>query len=988
MAETTVITSADELTEIIPFTQAEIEQEVKTILLSKGLTDIQYPGSNVSQMADIMTYLVHVLNTNTAINLQETILPLASKRTNILFGARQLGYEPVQNTSYRYNVRAQVLRNADVDTDDTYFTITIPKYTKFVSGDKEYIYMGVDVKITTTNNEIDVVADSSYVDIEIKQGTLIEAKDNELLQIRAYGIYDDNDIFQVKQDYLIPFKNIEDDGIELFLTYIDGNGTRFKRQAWTRSTQFIVDSTYEFTTQKFTRLQNIFLQMPTIWFEIGGYGNAVRLNTLIEANIIITEGADGEAPEGFTANETTMAQKIDVTTNYIAHYGTNAESTDSIKENASIFNNSANRVVTALDYISLSQRHPSVKYAKCWGSEDETEQDVAVNQANVPGIVYLSYTPEITSRVFESHVLDNDISDSDPTNDDVVSIQNEQYDLLDMPRYPYLGTSQGDHNPTGTEYPDTTGAYAKDYWVIDTAHTFVATVSVAIVSALTIATVTHTGHDYKTGDNVTISGATETEYNGSYDITVTGVDTYTYDMGQSASASPATGAPVVDTSGSLSGESVVIGDIIQWDGTAGNTTNGNGFTIDNTTVLDANEQLDNWYLNYDLKIDYQANPPTNPGDATLFTYLLPYKIMTIRNVYRQPTYLDFNFVIKIIKYDLSVPRSVTNSTTFDVIDNYFNNYMERFDSEFFVSNLQSRIDEGLSENSGVELDFTTQLTIHENMYDNLLKEIRFNNLIIIKLAFPFDPIYNDATRELIQSDSTNGTVNFLPTIDTVGFAGTGMNLSCDVDVGRSTTVAITFVTTTATVTHVNHMYATGYNVTIAGASEPEYNGSFDITVVDEDTYTYTMTSTPAGNSSATVGYIPGFKIDRAIAFPIWLGDGSRDGSADKRVGYYFVRNEHIQDIEIHLYFDDTGSPPPLGSISYGLGVVPISDPAEEYPETGVNDLDGSVIPADTFTDSGYGYIDLKYPGLSSTQGENIPVTENTMPRLRQVKFIS
>lgn len=58
-------------------------------------------------------------------------------------------------------------------------------------------------------------------------------------------------------------------------------------------------------------------------------------------------------------------------------------------------------------------------------------------------------------------------------------------------------------------------------------------------------------------------------------------------------------------------------------------------------------------------------------------------------------------------------------------------------------------------------------------------------------------------------------------------------------------VAISRVGTTATVVDTAHGLVTEDRVLIAGATETEYNGTFAITVVDEDTYTYTVPGTPA-----------------------------------------------------------------------------------------------------------------------------------------------
>ena len=68
------------------------------------------------------------------------------------------------------------------------------------------------------------------------------------------------------------------------------------------------------------------------------------------------------------------------------------------------------------------------------------------------------------------------------------------------------------------------------YFLITTPTAAPTAVSCAIVSSGTTATVTQAAHGWGTNDYVTIAGANETEYNGKFQITKTGADTYTYTM--------------------------------------------------------------------------------------------------------------------------------------------------------------------------------------------------------------------------------------------------------------------------------------------------------------------------------------------------------------------------------------------------------------------------------------------------------------------------
>lgn len=72
----------------------------------------------------------------------------------------------------------------------------------------------------------------------------------------------------------------------------------------------------------------------------------------------------------------------------------------------------------------------------------------------------------------------------------------------------------------------------------------------------------------------------------------------------------------------------------------------------------------------------------------------------------------------------------------------------------------------------------------------------------------------------------------------------------------NTTISVSTLTrsgTTATATTAsNHSLASGISVTIAGANETDYNGTYTITVTGLDTFTYTVAGSPASPATGTV----------------------------------------------------------------------------------------------------------------------------------------
>jgi hypothetical protein len=252
----------------IPYDQREIEAVMRKILYENGISDVLYEGSNISQLTSVVSYVIGSLNVNTAINIQETLLPLATKRMNALFGARQLGYEPYAKKGFKYKLTLTQLMdqsktdaNGEVDyTDTTPVQINLLQNTAFVSGNKTYYYKGptIDGFFNFSNFDIQYKNDSSifpdpsifYKEIEVTEGTLNRYQDDPTLQFVVRDYPDEDGYNKPKQDYLIPYHDVEDDGLQVFVETIDYaqpplNGvrdiTRIERK---KSDTFLIDESF------------------------------------------------------------------------------------------------------------------------------------------------------------------------------------------------------------------------------------------------------------------------------------------------------------------------------------------------------------------------------------------------------------------------------------------------------------------------------------------------------------------------------------------------------------------------------------------------------------------------------------------------------------------------------------------------------------------------------------------------------------------------
>ena len=635
---------------LIPYDQNEIETLMKQLMFQNGMTDVMYEGSNVSQLASVISYAISSLNVNTAINLQETILPLATKRMNILMGARQLGYEPRAVTSYKYQLEIKPMfytghevlvyevplsedphakKIVDVQDDVFHFGYKIEPYTEFRNGERSYWYTGPAITINPDNGpgqpkgftNLDVLESRQkdgrtdiIATIEVIEGQLTRSHQDTELQVQAID-YIDEKTTKTKQDYLVPYVNVEqNEGIQAYLTYIDKNGMTRTREHWTVSKSLLVDETLTYNQRKFARMENIILGYPAVFFEFAGLGNGIRSKTQIEFDILQSSGSLGRATENFEVVDARGSEIFEVMEYSMIQEGRLAESDKSIKENAIVFHNTGNRAVTRSDYTSISKKHEAVKEADAWGGEEETPRQ--------KGEIWVSATPR------------------------------KQY------------------------------------------------------------------REYKEEFNIT-------------------TQTYTLQVG------------TLDKNVDNNKDALLY--------------------IPNENQPEKNFQ--NWYL---TEQDWSGftDKHTRIHNDGLRDYLDTFKIISMGLNYRHPLYIDFEYNIEVVKYDIHTNPEVTNKQVFDTINNYFVNTLEQFEGDYLNSNLQRVIDQGLGFDTGVNFETKLYGVLCEEMIDPYYVEhpqvypgavvgsspIK-KERIIINLAWPYEDILPDGIDEKV--DST-----LLPRIDT------------------------------------------------------------------------------------------------------------------------------------------------------------------------------------------------------------------------------
>ena len=482
------------LTQTVPFSFDDLFSEARSMFQQAGF-DVS-DGSNTSQLAAIQAYLISALNTNTALNINETLLPYATKRKNILQDARVLGYEAQHITSFQYKLKIRLSYDLI-----GYGKIEIPRYSQFKSSNNTYVFFSNDSDIVRSSFNGIVVntgkfkigdtefspkeltfeysektgyiktaktSDGRYIDnlkelhklfeknrdieISVKEGELIDYSiDPSSLQITIGSVSVNNETYT--RNYIdIPYTNIENDGINVYVSFYDAFGNYQEKIPYLRTNDYFFEKDPNNTAIKhrFIRLDDIEMGTPRIYFKYAGLGEGVPFGSVVQISILKSNGPNGEMnnllstknifskPDyNFMYNrEQTEAEKIledltdseteelnvfsgislpDVSSGsgtsdfYISNIfndasiigcdlivtGKSEESSQSIISNAPKVYNSANRLVTNLDFKYACNRSSYVYDSAVWGGEEEFPKS--------PGHIWFSFVPEkISERGFTS----------------------------------------------------------------------------------------------------------------------------------------------------------------------------------------------------------------------------------------------------------------------------------------------------------------------------------------------------------------------------------------------------------------------------------------------------------------------------------------------------------------------------------------------------------------------------------------------------------
>lgn len=353
--------------ESVPFNYQEIRQYIDKKLTDKGYDTSL--GSNASQLSNIMAYTTSMLNVNTALNINETLLSYATKRENVVEVARNFSYEPHKACSYTYTLYLKLKHGAN------YY---IPKNTKFTAGDKTYWMLNDDIQVINAGPSNDEVA------IIVKEGKYFTYDDDPESLVFNVDLVTKNGVSGPRYYFDIPYTNVEDDGLEVYCTYYDSLGVFHNKKRFNKRSSLFIEAGENNIQSEFIRLDSASYGTPRIYFKYAGTGVPLPEGSTIYCSVMVTSGPDGEIT--VPANKISCGLPgVSVDQYEIGSYGQPEEDIESIRENAVLLYNTSNRLVTTNDFKAYCNSDARISDSIIWGGNDEFPKS--------PGHIWFSFLP-------------------------------------------------------------------------------------------------------------------------------------------------------------------------------------------------------------------------------------------------------------------------------------------------------------------------------------------------------------------------------------------------------------------------------------------------------------------------------------------------------------------------------------------------------------------------------------------------------------------
>lgn len=389
---------------------ANIKQSLKTFMQAQDeFSDYDFEGSALSVLLDTLAYNTHYNAVMAHMLANESFLDSAIKRSSVVSIAKSLGYTPRSRRSSTAYLDFSLIPDSSY-TEPTYTLSRNAPFTTIVDKVSYSFYPAEDV--TATLQTVSGTDQFVFQSLELKEGT------------------------RVSNRYLIDINNLSGP-LTIANTNIDTSTIRVRVQK----------SNSDLTIETFVESTSILDLISTsrayfveesidgnyiLRFGDDVFGKKLEVGNIVIVDYLVSSASSPNGAKSFKMGPTLTGNgEVESFANVTAAFGgAEKESIDSIRKTAPLYNQTKERVVSAIDYRSLIlAENPTVQSVAVWGGEN--------NDPPIYGKVFISLDP-VEGQIITAQVKDS-ITNTLLTPRAAVAIQPEFVD----PVYTYIGLKVG-----------------------------------------------------------------------------------------------------------------------------------------------------------------------------------------------------------------------------------------------------------------------------------------------------------------------------------------------------------------------------------------------------------------------------------------------------------------------------------------------------------------------------------------------------------------
>ena len=137
----------------------------------------------------------------------------------------------------------------------------------------------------------------------------------------------------------LPYTNIEEDGIEMYVTYSE-NSILYIDEQWFKTKSMLIENTND--KKQFLVIDDIVTDYYKLHWRYANTGTILSDGSQIKLNILTSKGSSGAANSSFAMENNPIFKFVEI--NELLVTGVDSEDKESVKINAPRFNNTANRL--------------------------------------------------------------------------------------------------------------------------------------------------------------------------------------------------------------------------------------------------------------------------------------------------------------------------------------------------------------------------------------------------------------------------------------------------------------------------------------------------------------------------------------------------------------------------------------------------------------------------------------------------------------------